>query len=66
MECYGEIIAKQKRKRKVVPPGIYAEKGYLLVKSGKKAEGIKCFKQEIALYPESAAFIERIIKQLEK
>lgn len=66
MTCYQKMILKQKQTRKTVPPGIYAEKGYQLVKSGKVDEGVECFKQEIALYPESKVFIERIIKQIEK
>ena len=39
---------------------------FLLCKLGKKEEGIKYLKAEIALYPESATYVSRIIKQLEK
>ncbi len=63
---YQKMIAKQKGTRKTVPPGIYAENGYMLVKSGKIEDGITLLKKEVELYPESKLFIERIIKQLEK
>lgn len=66
MEQYKKVIAMQKGARQVVPPGVNAEYGYLLVKSGQKQEGLTLLKQEIALYPESEKFISRIIKQLEK
>jgi hypothetical protein len=63
---YQYIINNQKAGRKAVPPGIYADYGYLLVKQGKVEEGIELMKKEVALYPESAAFIEGIIKRLEQ
>ncbi|MDR1343008.1 MAG: DUF4810 domain-containing protein [Prevotellaceae bacterium] len=63
---YQYIIDHQKAGRKTVPPGIYADYGYLLVKQGKTKEGIALMKMEIALYPESTAFIEGIIKRLEQ
>lgn len=66
MEQYKKVINGQNAARKVVPPGVNAEYGYLLVKSGQKAEGLKLLKEEVALYPESEKFISRIIKQLEK
>ena len=54
MAQYKKVISTQKGARGVVPPGVNAEYGYLLLK------------QEVALYPESEKFISRIIKQLEK
>ena len=56
----------QKAARGVVPPGVNAEYGYLLVKAGKKEEGLTLLKEEARLYPESEKFISRIIKQLQK
>jgi hypothetical protein len=53
-------------KRGAVPPGLYAEYGYLLYKTGKKDEGLSFLRQEIKLYPESERYISRIIKQIEK
>jgi hypothetical protein len=66
LEQYRYVIEKQKGSRGVVPPGLYAEYGFLLYKTGKKEEGLGYMKQEIALYPESEVYISRIIKQLEK
>lgn len=62
---YEKIANKQKGTRKIVPPGFYAEYGYLLAKTGKKAEGIAMMKKEIEVYPESERYVSRIIKQLE-
>ena len=66
MEQYLKLIQKQKGTRKVVPPGLYAEYGYVLYMCGIKEEGLDFLKQEIKLYPESETYISRIIKQLEK
>lgn len=66
MAQYEKVISKQQGIRKVVPPGVNAEYGYLLYKSGKKEEGLALLKAEISAYPESEKFISRIIKQLEK
>ena len=66
LEEYQKMIEKQNGLRKTVPPGLNAEYGFLLCKLGKKGEGIKYLKAEIALYPESATYVSRIIKQLEK
>ena len=38
MAQYEKVISKQKGLRKVVPPGVNAEYGYLLCKAGKKEE----------------------------
>lgn len=66
LKSYQNIINKQKGSRKVVPPGIYAEYGFMLIQTGKRDEGIINLKKEIELYPESKVFIERIINQAEK
>ena len=66
LEEYTKVIEKQKGLRNVVPPGMYAEYGYMLYRTGKQEEGLKFLKQEIALYPESEKYISRIIKQLEQ
>lgn len=66
LKTYEKMIKNQNGTRKVVPPGIYAEYGYLLIKNGKKDDGIEMLRKEISTYPESQIFIERIINQLEK
>lgn len=67
LKTYAKIIEQQDRgTRKVVPPGTYAEYGFLLVQNGKKEEGLAMLKKEIETYPESKVFIDRIIKMVEK
>lgn len=63
---YKVLVENQKGVRGVVPPGLYAEYGYLLCKVGEKEKGLEALKEEIKLYPESEQYISRIIKQLEK
>lgn len=63
---YDNMFSKQTGARKVVPPGIYADNGYYLIKKGRKDDGIKMLQKEMELYPESKTFIERIIKSLQK
>lgn len=63
---YEKVIEQQKGIRKVVPPGMYAEYGFLLYRTGKQKEGLEFLKQEINLYPESEKYISRIINQLEQ
>ncbi len=66
LEQYQKLTEKQKGTRGTVPPGLYAEYGYMLCMEGKKEEGLKFLNEEIKLYPESEKYISRIIKQLEK
>lgn len=63
---YEKMIDKQSETRGVVPPGLYAEYGYLLYKLNQQEDGIGYLRKEIALYPESETYISRIIKQLEQ
>ena len=66
LAAYEEMVNSQTGLRQAPPPGVCADYGFLLVKKGKKAEGIELMKKEIALYPESSTFISRIIKKLEE
>jgi hypothetical protein len=66
IETYQKIIEKQKGARHIVPPGIYADYGFLLLQANKEKEGKAMLMQEIALYPESKIFIDRILKMMEK
>jgi len=54
-----EYASKSNRK---VPPGVYVEYGFLLLKEGKETEGMEYLVKETNLYPESVVFIERIKK----
>lgn len=66
LKNFDKILKKQRGLRKVVPPGIYAERGYYFVKNGKIDEGVKMFEMEKKLYPESAVFMDRLIKNLKR
>ena len=66
IKTYQNIINKQKGSRQTVPPGVYADYGLLLLQADKVDEGKKMLQMEVALYPESAVFIGRILKMIEK
>lgn len=66
MNQYAKVLQKQKGTRKTVQPGLYAEYGYMLVKAGKKEEGLELLNKEMELYPESKVYVSRIIEQLKK
>ena len=56
------IITDADRTHEIVPPGIYAEYGYLLLKQGKSQEAVSEFKQEESHWPESRVFMDRMIQ----
>ena len=66
LEQYQKMCELQEGTRLVPPPGMFAEYGYLLYKTGKEEEGLEFMNKEIKLYPESETYISRIIKQLEQ
>lgn len=66
IDNYKAIIAKQKGTRHEVPPGIYADYGFILLQLGYYEEGNTMLEKEIKLYPESKIFIDRIIKMEKK
>ncbi len=56
-----DIIAKGEPTGNV-PPGVYAEYGYLLMVSGKTADAVSYFGKEKLRYPESTVLMDRMIK----
>lgn len=48
-----------------VPPGMYANLGYLYLKGGNTKEAIANFEREKSVYPESAHFMNRVIAKVE-
>lgn len=66
LKQYQKMLQSQKGTRATVPPGLYAEYGFLLYKTNKKQEGLSFLQKEIKLYPESEKYISTIIKQLEQ
>ena len=49
-----------------VPPGMYANLGYIYLKQGNAKEAVKDFEMEKSLYPESAHFMDRVIEKVNK
>ncbi|WP_373001124.1 DUF4810 domain-containing protein [Sulfurimonas sp.] len=47
-----------------VPPGMYANLGYIYLKGGNSEEAISSFTKEKTMYPESAHFMDRMIKKI--
>ena len=66
LKTYDKIIDKQSGTRAIVPPGVYADYGFMLMQENKKEEGKKMLMKEVELYPESKVFIEQIIRMTEK
>jgi hypothetical protein len=49
-----------------VPPGVYCEYGYIMVKEGKSSEALLYYDLEEKTYPESTVFVQRLKSQLTK
>ncbi len=61
-----KTIAESKNSlSKRVPPGMYANLGYLYLKAGKSSEAIESFTKEKTTYPEATHFMDRMIKKVE-
>jgi len=65
MAVYVKLIDNSGGSRKVPPPGVCADYGYLLLQSGKVDEGKALLVKETTLYPESKKFIDRILARFE-
>lgn len=66
LETYKKMVEDPGGTRKVPPPGICADYGYLLMKQGKVKEGIKMLNMEVSYYPESAKFVKLILKRYDE
>lgn len=66
IETYQKIIENQKGTRGIVPPGIYADYGFVLLQAGNTEESKAMLHKEVELYPESEVFITRILKMIEE
>lgn len=55
-----DIIEYSNDNQLKVPPGIYAELGYIDQGRGESDTALSFYQQEIATYPESQAFLERL------
>ena len=61
-EALAAVISTADAHHAVVPPGIYAEYGYLRLQEGKNLAAVELFRQEEAHWPESKVFMDRMIK----
>lgn len=59
-----ELIVQANSSNKRVPPGIYADYGFMLFKRGDKSGAIRSFEQEKKLYPESAILMSKLIERV--
>lgn len=48
-----------------VPPGIYANLGYIYLQQGNPQKAVENFKMEMDIYPESKQFMELMINKVE-
>lgn len=60
VEELNKIVAESKDRELKVPPGIYAELGYIQAKAGDDAAALAHYEAEMSLYPESRVFLERL------
>lgn len=66
LEVYQNLVDGQaEAARQVPPPGVCADYGWMLIQSGKKEEGKDLLRKEMELYPESAAFIQNILRRVD-
>lgn len=56
-----QIIADAADEGQKVGPGVHGQLGLVLSKQGRTQEARDAFRQEAALYPESAVFMQRLI-----
>lgn len=61
-----KIIEESKEKGLRVPPGVYCEYAYILIKEGKNNEALPYLEMEEKTYPESSVFVQRLKSHLNK
>jgi hypothetical protein len=59
------IIAESNERDLRVPPGIYAELGYIEARKGQDDAAMSHYEAEMNLYPESRVFLERLTAENE-
>lgn len=59
-----ELITEAESTQKRVPPGIYADYGFMFYKRGDKSSAINYFEKEKKLYPESSFFMAKLIERI--
>ena len=61
-----KIISESEKRKLLVPPGIFAELGFIYLKTNNSKEAINLFRTEAETYPESKLLMDRLIKMAEK
>lgn len=61
-----EDYQKARSTNKAVPPGFHAHLGYLYFQAGKDDQALQSFQTEKSLFPESAVYMDRIVKKFKK
>lgn len=59
------IVEESNKGNARVPPGVYAELGYIYLKENNNKEAIKYFHLEEQIYPESKVFMQRLERAAE-
>jgi hypothetical protein len=59
-------VAETEHRGELVPPGVRAHLGYLLLEAGNAERGVAYLLAEKAAYPESATFIDGMLARLRK
>ena len=57
---------KARAANKPVPPGYNAQVGFLYFQLGKTDQALKSFETEVALFPESKIYMDRLIERLKR
>jgi len=65
MEALQEIIQEAEVEGRI-PPGIYAEYGYMLYERGRFADAVIWYRKELEKWPESRLLMEKMIALAEK
>ena len=64
-DAYQQILdGQEKTVRQVPPPGICADYGFMLIQAGKTEEGKELLLKEKELYPESAQFVDSVLRRI--
>lgn len=61
--CLTKIIDDSNQNNTRVPPGIYAELGFMNMKEGRNDDAVNLFNLEMQKYPESSTFISMLIEK---
>jgi hypothetical protein len=61
-----KVVLESEKAGKKVPPGCYAEYGYVLLEEGQKDQAIAYFGKERDLWPESRELMEKMIRNAQR